>query len=105
MESPQDNATMPLKDGFNFTPIYNGQRVRMRVGDNELPPSHIRYSPGEEIGYIGDLDTGTTYRLVARACYLPSSGCDAEIMDSTPGPRPWPWSMKPQPRGSPGSDS
>ena len=29
MESPQDNETMPLKDGFNFTPIYQGQRVRM----------------------------------------------------------------------------
>jgi hypothetical protein len=59
MESPQDNDTMPLKDGFNFTPVFKGVRVRMRISDSDLALASRRGLYFR--GWVTDLDTGIKY--------------------------------------------
>ena len=85
MESPQDNDTMPLKDGFNFTPIYAGgmdlaligTRVRMRISADDLALASKR-----RLGYrtwVTDLDTKLRYYVYGLACSAPRRYCDAQI--------------------------
>jgi hypothetical protein len=77
METPQDNDTMPLKDGFfNFTPMFNGERVRMRI-DEVLAGDDTR-GPGFH-GYVVDLDTKQRYAVYGHPCGLPNCYCDARI--------------------------
>jgi len=75
---PMDNS-VPLRDGFNFTPIYRGKRIRMRI-----TPKDMRFIDrlGRIRGFRGvvtDLDTNERYRVYGRACSLPHCMCDATI--------------------------
>jgi hypothetical protein len=77
MESPQDNDTMPLKDGFNFTPMFNGVRVRMRISAGDLG-----LASRQRLGYrtwVTDLDTGLRYDVYGLGCGNPRCYCDAQI--------------------------
>lgn len=78
MEFPQDNDTMPLKDGFNFTPLFQGQRVRMRVAPKTLEA--IGRGEGYK-GMVQDLDTQKVYSVYGRPCGVPHCYCDAEIVE------------------------
>lgn len=88
MESPQDNETMPLRDGFNFTPIYNGERVRMRAapadqaGAMYIRGFRARRRPIE--GLIRDRDTDVIYLVEPRPCGRPRCFCDYEIRLAPP---------------------
>lgn len=86
MESPQDNETMPLKDGFNFTPIFEGQRVRMRLDPRDL---HMAGTKG--LGFrckVRDLDTKLSYDVYGITCSAPGCDCDARIVEYG-SPKPW----------------
>lgn len=85
MEAPQDNETMPLKDGFNFTPMFNGQRVRMRAlglnpeGQAFLANSRQVRASGV-LGIVRDTDTHIAWVVKSRECSLDGCYCDAEII-------------------------
>lgn len=76
MESPQVNGVTPLPEGFNFTPILNGVRVRMRLSETDF--AKIRRGPGL-YGTVTDLDDGQRYKVYGRSCGAPHCMCDAEI--------------------------
>lgn len=84
MEKPQDNDTMLLKDGFNFTPIdeADGQRCRMRISGADL--TNVLNRANRRPGFIftvTDLDTNKRYRVQSRPCNLPRCYCDASIRE------------------------
>jgi hypothetical protein len=70
----QPNDGKPLTDGFNFTPIYKGERVRMRAKFDGA----IRERKRGFQGMVTDLDSGKRYRVYGRDCGL-QCYCDAEI--------------------------
>ena len=76
MEYPQDNNTIPLQGGFNFTPWCDALkcRVRMRIERGLRVPTS---------GIITDLDTGKRYEVRPRPCGLPHCNCDASITELT----------------------
>jgi len=84
MEGPQDNETMPLKDGFNFTPIYKGQRVRMRAEgletEGRLFVAGVRTTRPGVMGVVRDQDTQIPWVVESRECSIPGCFCDAEII-------------------------
>lgn len=75
---PRDNS-VPLTDGFNFTPIYKGKRVKLRLG--EADRKVIGYRGLGLRGTVTDLDTGKTYKVYGRSCGLPNCQCDSEIKE------------------------
>lgn len=79
METGQDNETMPLKDGFNYTPIHRGARVRMRISKTDWESVQDR-GLGPR-GVITDLDTDKRYESHGLSCGLPRCMCDAEIKE------------------------
>lgn len=84
MEYPQNNETMPLKDGFNFTPrmrIGDGFiRVRMRISETD----HNSLGRGRGLqGIVTDLDTGKRYKVYGASCGLPRCMCDSKITETT----------------------
>jgi hypothetical protein len=84
VESPQDNETMPLKDGFNFTPLFKGQRVRMRAQAMDSTgrafiSGALRIRQGGMRGVVRDSDTNLVYMVISKACEIDGCWCDAEI--------------------------
>jgi hypothetical protein len=90
MESPQDSGATPLKDGFNFTPMFKGVRVRMRILDSDLALASRRQvatrcsarKPADILGYrtwVTDLDTNLRYDVYGLDCGTPCCHCDAQI--------------------------
>lgn len=67
-----------MRDGFNFTPIHEGVRCRMRA-DLTYALKDKR-GPGPQ-GIVTDTDTGKRYRIEGRPCELPACYCDAEIIE------------------------
>lgn len=82
---PIDNHE-PLKDGFNFTPLYQGERVRLRISREDRDGTCGYRGPGLK-GVITDLDTGKQYKVYGRSCGLPRCMCDSEIKDYTEKPK------------------
>jgi hypothetical protein len=68
---------MPLTDGFTFTPVFRGRRVRMRLSAEDDKRIDGR-GPGPR-GVVTDLDTGKRYRVYGKRCSLPKCYCDAKI--------------------------
>lgn len=87
MEKPQNNDTMPLRNGFNFTPIdaSDNVRVRMRIDPEVLSALPRGTVPHRFIGLVKDLDTDIQYRCFAKSCSLPGCCCDVEIQEVQKG--------------------
>jgi hypothetical protein len=66
--------------GPHLTPMYQGERVALRVSRQD--ESKLRRGGGD-YGVITDLDTGLRYNLIGIACSYPHCFCDAKIEDLT----------------------
>jgi hypothetical protein len=81
MSSDGTRYEIPL-NGPRLTPMFLGERVALRVSDEDH--SKLRRRPGV-YGVITDLDTMKHYTLTGRPCSAPGCFCDAEIAEMQTG--------------------
>lgn len=81
--STGDDASydVPLEPPY-LTPIFQGERVALRVDERDHTAVIRLLGPGLR-RIITDLDTGKRYEAHGRPCEIPTCYCDAEIIEVT----------------------
>lgn len=80
LSADETHHVVPI-GGPALTPMFNGERVALRVSQKDQDKVWGRPRGPRDYGVITDLDTDKRYAIRSAPCEAPGCYCDAEITE------------------------